>query len=149
MNDIDKRILKVLQSEGRLSWVKLAERVNLSPSACQRHVEAMQASGMIKRFTLNIDPVKVGLNIHAFIHVKVERQRVETASAMRATIQTYPEVQALYKISGPFDYLVDIVVVDIKALSDFIDNKLLALDGVSDASSSIVLDNLPVAFDIL
>jgi len=148
MNIADKRLLSALRKNGRMSWVKLAERVNLSPSACQRRVEALVTSGVIKGFTVDIDSYAVGLTIHAFIHIKVERQKTEVASAMRAKIQSYSEVKAFYKLSGSVDYLVDIVVEDIKALSNFIDDKLLALDGVVDASSSIVLEELPVEFGL-
>ncbi|WP_371395735.1 Lrp/AsnC family transcriptional regulator [Fretibacter rubidus] len=138
----DLRILALLQSDSRISWVQMAERVNLSASACQRRVEAMRNDGVIARFTVDIDPAKIGLTIQAFVQIKVERQKTERATAFRQRITSYPEVRAAYKLSGSVDYLVHIMVSDIKALSKFIDDKMLALDGVVDASSAIVLEDL-------
>ena len=138
----DKRLITAHKQNARISWVNLAEKVNLSASACQRRVEALQSAGVIKKFTVDLDPLAMGLTIHAFISVKVERQNVDTASAFRARITAYPEVQACYKLSGNIDYLINVAAADIKALSSFIDNKLLALEGVVDASSAIVLEDL-------
>lgn len=138
----DLRILALLQSDSRMAWVQMADRVNLSASACQRRVEAMRADGVIARFTVDIDSAKLGLTIQAFVQIKVERQKTERAMAFRKRITSYPEVRAAYKLSGSVDYLVHIMVADITALSKFIDDKLLALDGVVDASSAIVLEEL-------
>jgi len=142
LSEIDDKIISVLRKDGRISWVTLAKAVNLSPSACQRRVEALQASGIIRHFTVALDEAQMGRAIRAFIQVKVERQNVTTASAFRKRLSSYPEVQGFYKLSGNIDYLVNVSFPDIQALSDFIDRRLLALDGVVDASSAIVLDDL-------
>lgn len=138
----DLRILALLRQDSRMPWVQMAERVNLSASACQRRTEAMRDSGVIARFTADVDASKIGLTIQAFVEIKVERQKTDRATAFRRRIASYPEVRAAYKLSGNIDYLVHILVADIAALSRFIDDKLLALDGVVDASSAIVLEDL-------
>ena len=138
----DLRILKRLRGNGRMSWVELGRRVNLSASACQRRVEAMVAAGVIARFTVDLDATAMGLGVHAFVQIKVERQMVERAKALRATIASYPEVEGAWKLSGVVDYLVEARVRGIAELSAFIDEKLLALDGVVDATSSIVLEEV-------
>lgn len=142
INASDLRILAILMDDARISWVQLSEQVNLSASACQRRVEAMRKSGVIARFTTDIEPSKIGLAIQAFVQVKVERQKTERATAFREQISGYSEVRAAYKLSGNVDYLIHILVPDITALSRFIDDKMLALDGVVDASSAIVLETL-------
>lgn len=149
MDAANKLILSVLKESGRISWVQLAEQVNLSPSACQRRVEAMQDSGLIKNFSVDIDYEALGKTIHAFIQIKVARQDLKTAKIFRNKISSYPEVQGFFKLSGNVDFLIDVSVNDIKALSDFIDNRILALDGVTDASSAIVLVNLPTSFSVV
>ena len=146
LDNADKRIIRALREDGRLPWVQLGAAVNLSPSACQRRVEAMVAAGVIERFTIDLDPVAVGASIHALIQIKVERQDVATAEAFRKRIASYPEVSGFYKLSGNIDYLAHVHVADIRALSDFLDRKVLALPGVVDASSAIVLDDLPVRY---
>jgi Lrp/AsnC family leucine-responsive transcriptional regulator len=149
MDKANRQILSVLKAQGRISWVQLAEAVNLSPSAVQRRVETMQESGIIRNFTVAIDHEALGKNIHAFIQIKVTRQDVTTAQSFRNKICSYPEVQGFFKLSGNVDFLIDVSLNDIKALSDFIDNKILALDGVTDASSAIVLEDLPCSFEII
>ena len=142
IDQADRRILDALQENARLSWVALSQRVNLSPSACQRRVEALQDEGVIEGFTLRTNARKRGLTVHAFIQIKVERQAVERAKSLRAKIASYPEVQGAWKLSGQIDYLVEVKVADIASFSRFIDENLLALDGVVDASSSIVLEEV-------
>lgn len=146
MDIADKRIIRALRDDGRLSWVQLSALVNLSPSACQRRVEALQASGIIRRFTVDLDPLAIGATIHALIQIKVERQDTDTAIAFRDRISSYPEVSGFYKLSGNIDYLAHVHVADIPALSDFLDRRVLALPGVVDASSAIVLDDLPARY---
>lgn len=148
MDKANKLILSVLKENGRISWVQLGERVNLSPSACQRRVEAMLESGVIKNFSVDIDHEALGKTIHAFIQIKVARQDTKTANLFRNKISGYPEVQGFFKLSGNVDFLIDVALNDIKALSDFIDNKILALDGVTDASSAIVLEDLSTSFSV-
>ena len=141
IDSTDKRLIAELRKDGRISWVQLAERVNLSASACQRRVEALIAANIIERFTVSIDPEKTGQNIQAVISIKVERQKVKSAEGFRQRIKSYPEVYSFVKLSGTVDYQISVWVEDIKALSYFIDNKLLALEGVVDANSAIVLES--------
>ena len=141
----DRRIIAELRKDGRVSYVQLSESVNLSASACQRRVETLIKTKVIEHFTVSIDPRKVGHTIQAVISIKVERQKIASAEEFRRKIKSYPEVYSFVKLSGSVDYQITVWVEDIHALSSFIDNKLLALDGVVDANSAIVLENYPCA----
>jgi DNA-binding Lrp family transcriptional regulator len=140
LNDIDQRLIRELAKDGRISWVQLAEKVNLSASAAQRRVEALVRSGIIKKFSVELDAEKLGQTITAVISVNVERQKTGVAEKFRNKIVSYPEVENFVKLSGSVDYQFVVRAADIKALSHFIDNKLLVLDGVIDANSAIVLE---------
>lgn len=146
LDKADRRILRALKKDGRLTWVQLSSLVNLSASACQRRVEALQAAGVIQRFTVDLSPTAIGAAIHALIQIKVERQDTKTALSFRDRMSSYPEVSGFYKLSGNIDYLAHVHVEDIQALSKFLDEQVLALPGVVDASSAIVLDDLPVNY---
>ena len=146
LDQADRRIIRALERDGRLPWVQLGAAVNLSPSACQRRVEAMQRAGLIRGFTVELDAQQAGFGVHALVQIKVERQDVDTAREFRARMGSYAEVSGFYKLSGNIDYLAHVHVADIRALSDFLDTRVLALPGVVDASSAIVLDDLPVSF---
>jgi DNA-binding Lrp family transcriptional regulator len=138
----NREILSALQKDGRITWLKLAESVNLSAAAVQRRVEALQESGLIKRFTIALDPMRLGHSVHAFVSVNVDRQKITLAEEFRRTIRSYPEVQACYMATGDVDFLLDVVAEDLRSYGKFIEEKLLSLPGVKDASSTIVLDTV-------
>jgi len=146
LSGIDRKIIRSLSDNSRVSWVHLGAEVGLSASACQRRVESLRASGVIRRYTIEVDPEAVGRPIHAIVQIKVERQDVETAREFRERLSSYPEISGFYKLSGAVDYLIHLHVADIGELSHFLDNRLLALDGVVDASSTIVLAEQKVGY---
>jgi len=142
LDQIDTKILRELQADGRLSWVELAERVNLSATACQRRVQTMFEKGIINRISAQIDPEALGYEVEAYVSVYVDRQNVELAQKFRKAIRDYPEVQTCHMITGQVDYLIRVIAKDLKSYGRFIEEKILRLPGVKDASSSIVLDRI-------
>lgn len=142
LDQIDTKILRELQADGRLSWVELAERVNLSATACQRRVQTMFEKGIINRISAQIDPEALGYEVEAYVSVYVDRQDVELAQKFRKAIREYPEVQTCHMITGQVDYLIRVIAKDLKSYGRFIEEKILRLPGVKDASSSIVLDRI-------
>ena len=142
IDEIDRQILQLLQEDGRRPWVELGELVNLSASACQRRVQAMIAGGVIDRIAAQPNPEAFGYEIEAFVSVHVERQDVTRAQKFRNVVKKYPEVQACHMLSGEVDYLLRIVARDLKSYGRFVEEKILAIPGVKDASSSIVLDRV-------
>ncbi len=142
LDQIDTKILRELQADGRLSWVELAERVHLSATACQRRVQAMFEKGIIDSISARIDPEALGYEVEAYVSVYVDRQDVELAQKFRKAIRDYPEVQTCHMITGQVDYLIRVIAKDLKSYGRFIEEKILRLPGVKDASSSIVLDRI-------
>lgn len=140
IDQTDRRILHELQNDGRLSWVELARRVNLSAAACQRRVQALENDGVISGYSARIDPAALGYEVEAYVSVNVERQDIESAQRFRVAIRRYPEVQTCHKMSGEVDYLLRVVATDLKSFGRFVEEKILSVPGVKDASSSIVLD---------
>ncbi|MEM9171725.1 MAG: Lrp/AsnC family transcriptional regulator [Pseudomonadota bacterium] len=136
--DID--ILNVLQTNSRLSWVDLAQRVNLSASACQRRTQALQNEGIIERFTLNVDVESIGFDVEAFVSVSIERQDQEFAMMFRERMLRLPEVQSCYMLSGSIDFMLRIISRSLREYGQFIQQEILNLPGVKDATSSIVLE---------
>ena len=104
LDQIDTKILRELQADGRLSWVELAERVHLSATACQRRVQAMFEKGIIDGISARINPEALGYEVEAYVSVYVDRQDVELAQKFRKAIRDYPEVQTCHMITGQVDY---------------------------------------------
>ena len=135
----DRRILSVLQDDGRISWSQLAERISLSASACQRRVEALANDGVIENFTVNLNEAALGHSVKAFVEVNVDRQNTDLAQDFRRKVREHPQVQACHMISGTIDFMLEVVASDLNAFGEFIDGELLSMPAVKDASSSIVL----------
>ena len=142
MDEFDRRILRQLARDGRASWLDIAEKINLSASACQRRAQAMQKKGIIRHFTVSLDHKAMGLQVRAFVQVKVERHSTKKAEEFKEAIRLSPEVQSCYQLAGSIDYLLDVIAPDLESFARFIEQKLLTLEVVTDAASSIVLEEV-------
>jgi Lrp/AsnC family leucine-responsive transcriptional regulator len=140
MDRYDTRILRALQEDGRISWSRLAKRINLSASACQRRVEALIERGIIENFTVNLNETLLGYRVKAFVEVSVDRQNTDLAQDFRHKVLEHPQVQACHMVSGTVDFMLEVVASDLNAFGKFIDGELLSMPAVKDASSSIVLN---------
>lgn len=144
LDSIDTRILQELQRDGRVSWVELGERVNLSSSACQRRVQSLIDDGVITGFTAKVNPVAIGFEIEAYLSVRVERHDVKRAQEFRRAMARYPEVLTCRMMTGDIDFLLRVIARDVQSYGRFVEEKILSLPGVTDASTSIVLDQIKV-----
>jgi Lrp/AsnC family leucine-responsive transcriptional regulator len=136
----DLRILSMLQREGRLPVVELADRVSLSPTACQRRVRKLEDCGVIHRYAAVLSPAALGLQVQAFVRVSIERQSREATQAFEAAIQARPEVRACYVMTGDLDFLLHVWTTDLQAFAEFSMKVLIGLPGVKDVRSSLVLE---------
>jgi Lrp/AsnC family transcriptional regulator, leucine-responsive regulatory protein len=147
----DRKILAVLQEDGRISLSDLATRVALSPSPCLRRIRRLERAGIIARYVAVLDQAKVGLPVSVFVSIKLESQRVEALERFKKAIAKWPEVLECYLMTGPRDYLLRIVVADLVAYEQFLKQKLTRVDGVSSIESSFALEQakyshvLPIA----
>ena len=139
MDRYDTAILSALQEDGRMTWSQLAHQVSLSASAVQRRVESLLQRGVIENFTVNLSEAALGHSVKAFVTVNVERQNTELAEDFRRRVRDHPQVQACHMISGSIDFMLEIVASDLDSFGKFIDDELLRMPAVKDASSSIVL----------
>ncbi|HXM15223.1 MAG TPA: Lrp/AsnC family transcriptional regulator [Candidatus Eremiobacteraceae bacterium] len=148
---IDRKILAVLQSDGRISLSDLSEKVNLSPSPCLRRIRRLERTGIIARYVAVLDQAKVGLPVSVFVSIKLESQRVEALERFKRAIEKWPEVLECYLMTGPRDYLLRIVVADLGAYEQFLKQKLTRIDGIASIDSSFALEQtkysnvLPIA----
>jgi Lrp/AsnC family leucine-responsive transcriptional regulator len=145
----DRRILELLQQDGKLTNQEIAERVNLSPSPCLRRIRRLEDSGVIKQYVALLDPAKLGLGLLAYVTVRLEKH-AQAASAsrrsppdsFRAVVQTWPEVVACYAMTGEMDYLLRVQVADLEHYSRFVMEQLLRHPAVLDVKSSFALERI-------
>ena len=136
----DTAILDELQKDGRRSIVELAERVGLSGTPCARRVKLMEQAGIIQGYTAIIDPPHLGLTVQAFIQVKLERHTDENVEKFRRAVEAMEEIVSCHAMTGEYDLLLQVVVVDLESLSNVVLKKLLKISFVRDVHSSIVLN---------
>ena len=121
LDTIDRRILRALQTDGRITYDQLASQVNLSASATLRRVKRLEESGAIARYVALVSPERVGLGLTAYINVRLEKHsEVHKRNPMdlfRAAVQTWPEVVECAALTGEMDYLLRVVVQDMEPSS--------------------------------
>ncbi|MEC7463230.1 MAG: Lrp/AsnC family transcriptional regulator [Pseudomonadota bacterium] len=138
----DRRILKELQRDGRISNVDLAKAVGLSPSPCLRRVRDLEKSGIIDRYGAILNQGAAGLPLSVFVQVTLERQ-VETAlETFERIIAERPEVLEAYLMTGDSDYLLRIVVPDVSDYEIFLKDHLTRIPGVASIKSSFALNRV-------
>lgn len=139
MDAIDRRILAELQADSRLTNVELAGRVGLSPSPCLARVRALEKAGVIRRYVALVEPAALGLGVHVFIQVTLERQVDRNLAEFERRMAQFPQVMECYLMTGDSDYLLRVLVRDMEALQDFILEGLTRIPGVANIRSSFAL----------
>jgi len=138
----DLRILAVLQSDGRITNAELADKVSLSPSACLRRLQKLEAEGIVTGYAAQIDPQAVGLGLQAFVRVQLARHEAGAIERFVEKVAGWEEVVACHALTGDMDYLLRVVVADMAHYSRFIMDTLLKHPSVEDCKTSFVLDRV-------
>lgn len=138
LDKIDRAILKVLQKDGRLSNVQLAERVGLSESACLRRVRLLEQSGIIEQYVMLVNQAAIGKPGNVFVRVTLEGQQKEKLQQFEKALVSVPEIMECYLMSGDADYLLRVIIKD---NADYmrVHDKLTDLPGVLRVESSFAL----------
>lgn len=139
IDEIDRRLLRLLQQSADLSLDEISERVGLSRNACWRRIKAMEAAGVIeKRITL-LNADKLGLSLMVFILVRTNEHSPEWLEKFRRATRSIPEIQSVYRMTGDLDYLISARVRDM-ADYDRIYQKLTEQVVLADVSASFVME---------
>lgn len=136
---MDRKILRALQQDGRMTIQALAEGVGVSASSCLRRIRQMEEAGIITAYSATVDQKAVGLPVSVFISIKLERQRAHELDAFGEAISRWPEVMECYLMTGQFDFLLRVVCADLEAYEQFLREKLTQVEGVASIESSFSL----------
>lgn len=139
LDRIDRKILALLQENGRQPNNELADQVGLSPSPCLRRVKALEEAGVISRYVALVDPASVDLPVNIFVSVSLDRQIEDRIDAFEAAVMERPEVLECYLMSGDADYLLRVVVPDLASYERFLKEHLTRIPGVAGIRSSFAL----------
>ena len=142
LDRIDLRILNVLQSDGRVSNLKLAETVALSPTAVLARVQRLQRDGYILGYEARLNPVKLGAGMMVFVEVLLDRTTPNVFEAFKAAVQVYPEITECHMVAGGFDYLLKTRMADMMAYRAFAGTVLWQLPGVRETRTYAVMEEV-------
>jgi DNA-binding Lrp family transcriptional regulator len=135
----DWRILKELQTDGRITNVALAARVGLSPPPCLRRVRALEEAGLIRGYHAELDAPLAGFDVTAFAAVRLHAQGEAELREFEKQLLMWPLVREAYMLAGDMDYMLRCVAPDLPAFQDFILGKLTALPNVASVKTTVVL----------
>lgn len=139
LDAVDRKMLRILQADGRMTNADLARHVNLSESACLRRLRALEEAKVIGRYAAVINERAVGLPISVFVTVTLDSQSEGALTAFEAAVAAVPEVMECYLMTGGSDYLLRLVVRDVDDLERIHSRELTRLPGVNRVSSSVAM----------
>lgn len=143
MDKIDKKILDLLQHNGKINNQQLADKVALSPSPCLRRVNQLEDEGYIDKYVALLDPEKIGLHLTIIVLVGLSSHETKAMNHFEQQIKTMHEVVRCYLIAGQAqDYILKVVVPSLNDYQNFMLKKLTQIDGVKNIHSSFVLKKI-------
>jgi DNA-binding Lrp family transcriptional regulator len=142
VDGFDLKMLAALQDDGRLTNQQLADAVGLSASQCSRRRTRLEEDGIVAGYHADLAAERLGFNVVAFVHITLATHSPDNAKHFRDLVQRVDDVQEAYSLTGDADYLLKIILRDLKSLSDIVNNVLMPHPSIAHVRSSIVLDRL-------
>jgi Lrp/AsnC family transcriptional regulator, leucine-responsive regulatory protein len=141
----DRKMLEILQLDGRISNAALAEQLHLSPSPCLRRLRALEQEGVITGYRAQLDRNKLGLGMTVFVELQVDGHSDRTAAAISKALRETPEVISAHIVSGAADFRLEVVVQDLAAYERLMFETLLKLPNMGDVRSNFALRTVKTA----
>lgn len=148
---LDRKILQILQEDATVPVAEIGRRVGLSTTPCWRRIQKLEEDGVITGRVALLDPKKINARVTAFVSIVTSQHNDEWLRRFAETIRVLPEVVEFYRMAGPVDYLLRVVVPDIEAFDNFY-KRLISKIEISDVSTSFAMEqikfttNLPLDF---
>ena len=142
IDKIDAKILRVLQKDGRISNLKLADAVHLSPTAVLERVKRLTRDGFILGYETRLNPDKLGAGMMVFVEVVLDRTTPDVMNAFKAAVQVRPEILECHLVAGGFDYLLKTRVADMAAYRELIGSVVWSLPGVRETHIYAVMEEV-------
>lgn len=139
LDEVDVQLLALLQQDGRITNADLAKKVGLSPPSVLQRVRVLEKAGLIKGYFGLLDPEKLGLRITALAMISLSLHQEQPIERFRRSVNEIPEILECYHVSGEFDFLLKIVVKDIRSYEQLIREKLSKIKGIGQIKTSFVL----------
>ena len=142
LDRIDRKILSILQEDGRIANLKMAEAVALSPTAVLARVQRLTRDGFILGYAARLNPLKLGAGMLVFVEVLLDRTTPNVFDQFKAAVQVHPEIMECHMVAGGFDYLLKTRSADMNAYRVFAGNVLWQLPGVRETRTYAVMEEV-------
>ena len=139
---VDKKIISILQKEGRIRTIDLAEQIGLSPTPCARRIVRLEEEGVITGYTATVNQDKLGLPISIFVSVELENQGAEALERFEREVVSFEEVMECFIMTGSQDFLMRVVAADLASYELFLQEKLTRIPGIRMIRSRFALRRL-------
>jgi Lrp/AsnC family transcriptional regulator len=141
MDEIDRKLLAILQDDANLSIAQMAEQVGLSPTPCWKRIQKLEATGVITRRVALVDPEQVGIRLAAFVAVQAGEHTVEWMRQFATGVAAMPEVMEVYRMAGETDYMLRVAVADMAAFDGFY-KRLIAVAPLKNVTSTFAMERM-------
>jgi Lrp/AsnC family transcriptional regulator, leucine-responsive regulatory protein len=138
----DRRILKLLQDDGRMTNARLAQLVHLSPAACLERVRRLTRAGYIRGYHASLAPEKLNAGLYIFIEVKLDRTTQDVFEVFKKAVRAQPEIVECHMVAGGFDYLIKVRVADMAAYRTLMGASIWSLPGVRETHTYAVMEEV-------
>ena len=142
MDEIDKRLLRLLQRDGRMTNVELARQAHLSPPATHERIRRLQQDGVIEGYSVRLNAGKLQRALLIFVEVLLDRTTGDVFEAFAAAVRSQPEVLECHMVAGGFDYLVKVRMKDMAAYRVFLADTLITMPGVRETRTYAVMEEV-------
>jgi Lrp/AsnC family transcriptional regulator, leucine-responsive regulatory protein len=136
----DRKILTILQQDGRITNAKLAKEIGISPPAMLERVRRLESSGVIDKFVAILDREKAGFGMLAIIIVKLSLHQISSLEKIKENLIELDEVLECFQLTGDVDFLLKVATRDMNTYTEFVNNKLSGIPGIQNIKTSFVLD---------
>lgn len=140
IDNTDRKILSLLQSNARMSNAELADKVNLSPTPCLRRLRKLEGSGLIRHYTAMLDQKQLGFTVSAYVFVNLEKNTKDNGRTFETAIGLLPEVLECSVVAGRHDYVLKVVARSLEDYDRFMKESLAEVTPIADLESMIILN---------
>ncbi len=142
LDKVDKTLLNMLQQDTTTSLQELADTVNLTTTPCWKRLKRLEEQGMIDKKVALLNPERLGLSFVAFALIKTNNHSNEWYQAFVDTVSEFPEVMEFYRMAGEFDYMMKVLVSDMKAYDEFYKKLVNSVEGISNVTSTFAMESI-------
>lgn len=147
MDSFDRHILSLLQNDGSMSLAEISEQIGLSQTPCWRRIQQLEQNGIIRKKVALLDPEKLNVGLTVFVSLKTNEHNPEWAKTVDSFANSSAEIIEFYRLSGDTDYMMKVLVPDMKAYDEFY-QKLIRQAGFSDVSSSFAMEQMKYSTEV-